>query len=107
MKGKWYYSIADYANLLMVILFHQTILLLGEYALKVSPSLLYAGILAAVIVFSHFTRIHITHFVPYALFRIAGNSQNIPHSFNFDIVRMKCDHQKFQRFPVFISPNRQ
>ena len=71
MKGKWYYSIADYANLLMVILFHQTILLLGEYALKVSPSLLYAGILAAVLVFSHFTRIHITHFVPYALFRIA------------------------------------
>ena len=47
---------------------------------------------------------HIVRNVKNALFRIAGNSQNIPHSFNFDIVRMKCDHQKFQRLSVFIFP---
>lgn len=71
MKGRSYQSIAEYANLCMVILFHQTIFLFAEYMMKTKPSLVYGLILAGVVVFSHFTRVYITHFVPYALFRVA------------------------------------
>ena len=71
MKDKMYQSIAEYANLCMVIIFHQTLFLLGEYAMGVTPKFYHALILAAAVVFCHFTRVKIFHFVPYALLHVA------------------------------------
>jgi len=84
MKGKWYYSIADYANLLMVILFHQTILLLGEYVLKVSPSLLYAGILAADINdFTELFRERMTALADSQFLRILAENKELHKGYGF------------------------